>query len=63
MKTHSGEKPHACDHPGCDKAFLRKGGLNNHLKVHSKKDYTCETCGKAFAVKSTLLSHQRIHTG
>ena len=37
--------------------------VTQDLKAHREKPYKCDECGKAFRVKSILLSHQIVHTG
>jgi hypothetical protein len=35
--THTGEKPHKCTYPGCNKRFSEKGNMKTHFKTHVKK--------------------------
>ena len=56
------EKPYQCKL--CDKAYLRKSHLRDHLAVHSGvKPHSCNVCGKAFLRKNDPKDHIRIHSG
>lgn len=69
--THMGRKhdknsnKFKCDF--CDRHFYRKYECENHKKkIHLKilqKKFTCSTCAREFTTKSTLKTHQNIHTG
>ncbi|KAG8228196.1 hypothetical protein J437_LFUL004321 [Ladona fulva] len=44
----------------CWKSFLTKGGLKEHLVVHStERPFVCEICGSAFKLRKKLLRHVR----
>ena len=50
--------------PHCDFAADSEAQIERHLKkLHSEdgKAFACEHCGKSFALKSNLLSHQKTH--
>lgn len=50
----------------CNSKFNALDRLRAHAKRHYVKDlnrYACQTCGKTFVQKSSLTTHERIHTG
>jgi curved DNA-binding protein CbpA len=36
IRTHTAEKPHACDHPGCSNKFSRSDELIRHKRIHAR---------------------------
>lgn len=37
LRTHTGEKPYICSHPGCDKRFTQSSNLTAHEKTHKEQ--------------------------
>ena len=57
VKTHTGEKPHACDK--CDYKAATVSMLNRHKKKH--KNFQCQGCPKSFDLYEELEKHERVH--
>ena len=53
---HSGEKPYACNQPGCNMSFRQGTHLSSHKKIHQKPHY--QVSAKALIEK--LWENQRM---
>ncbi|KAF7494201.1 Zinc finger protein [Sarcoptes scabiei] len=65
-KTHTGEKPYACNWPSCTMRFSQTHQLKLHLRSHTgERPYVCDWpgCNSAFSQKPGLKSHMLTHTG
>ncbi|KAG1473680.1 hypothetical protein G6F56_000823 [Rhizopus delemar] len=58
------KKPHACDHPNCDKRFRRLEHLKRHRRIHTNEQpFKCNFpgCLKAFSRSDNLTQHRKTH--
>ncbi|XP_073997272.1 transcription factor IIIA-like isoform X2 [Rhodnius prolixus] len=51
-----------CEFPGCTATFKTQQNAKKHLK-RTHEGRTCKECGKVFAKRSQLMTHQYDHTG
>ncbi|RXG58683.1 Zinc finger protein SNAI2 [Armadillidium vulgare] len=58
---HRALHPNTCDI--CQKQFLRRDSLREHLLIHSAPKHQCPHCTKKFTQRSNLKRHIRVHTG
>ncbi|EGG10506.1 uncharacterized protein MELLADRAFT_93501 [Melampsora larici-populina 98AG31] len=64
QRAHKGEKPFACEFPGCTSSFARAHDQKRHYKLHlGIKDYNCKVCGKAFIRLDALQRHHKSDAG
>ena len=60
-QEHERRSLHRCDQ--CDKVFLRRLHLDDHLRTHNgDRPYTCDVCGRGFSQRGNLRTHAMLHT-
>lgn len=65
MRSHSGERPFECPHPGCGKRFSLDFNMRVHARIHSgERPHACDYpgCGKKFAQAANKKAHMKRHT-
>jgi uncharacterized Zn-finger protein len=68
MRTHTGEKPYACDEEGCDYKSTQKGNIKRHKKhVHgyvtptNEKPYACDEEGCDYKARESKILNTHIY--
>ncbi|XP_078371785.1 uncharacterized protein LOC144655400 [Oculina patagonica] len=65
MRTHTGERPHRCNHDSCGKSFSRLENLKIHTRSHTgERPYVCPVagCNKRYSNSSDRYKHTRTHS-
>lgn len=60
LRLHTGQRPHACPFPGCDKRFTRNDSLKQHMKTHAgERPHVCPVphCGRRYYHPRSLRKH------
>ncbi|XP_053948195.1 oocyte zinc finger protein XlCOF6-like [Anastrepha ludens] len=61
VEVHRNERQlHQCDY--CDKIYVSKIALENHIRLHKGETINCDQCGKQFVRQYELNVHMRFHT-
>ncbi|XP_030379396.1 zinc finger protein 667 [Scaptodrosophila lebanonensis] len=56
------ERTYKCDYPQCNKSFMSRHNLFDHLKQHyNSEEFKCDICGKTFKSTKNLQNHKQIH--
>ena len=65
LMNHEGMKLHVCEFEGCDKSFMSKAKLKDHLISHAtnSKPHLCSLCGQFYKTKENLARHLIRHAG
>uniref|UniRef100_A0A6B2G1Z6 Krueppel-like factor 8 (Trinotate prediction) n=1 Tax=Myxobolus squamalis TaxID=59785 RepID=A0A6B2G1Z6_MYXSQ len=61
-RTHTHEKPYACDWVGCTWKFARSDELTRHYRRHTlERPYICTMCNRKFSRSDHLNAHKKRH--
>ncbi|KAK1945635.1 Zinc finger protein 410 [Phytophthora citrophthora] len=64
MKTHTGDKPHACRAAGCGRRFATSSNLARHMRLHGPVPLMrCprDECSRSFLSEVQLAKHLKQH--